>query len=83
MNNQPVETFSLTRKTKQCARSRFVQHKTKQLCSHPLEFVQLPIQLNTGRLVLKKLFSALANKLNTALINKVDMVCFSPVGFDV
>ena len=45
MNNQPVETFGLTRKIKQCARSRFVQHKTKQLCSLLLKFVELPNQL--------------------------------------
>ena len=31
-NNWPVEMFGGTRKTKQCAGSRFVQRKTKQLC---------------------------------------------------
>ena len=35
------------------------------------------------RLVLKKTFSALASTLNMGLINKVDMVCLSPVGYGV
>ena len=39
---------------------------------------------NTGKLVLKKLFfPAFASKLNMGLINKVVMVCSSPVGCDV
>ena len=38
----------------------------------------------TRRLVLKKtLFSAWASTLNMGLINKVDMVCLSPVGYGV
>ena len=41
MNNLTVETFVLTRRTKQCARSRFVQHKTKQLCSLPSQPVRI------------------------------------------
>ena len=45
MKNEQVETFGPTRKTKQCARSRFVQHETKQLCSLHLKFVELPDQL--------------------------------------
>ena len=32
---------SLTRKTKQCAQSRSVQHKTKDICSLPLKSVEL------------------------------------------
>ena len=40
--------------------------------------------LNTRRLVLKKnCFSAWASTLNMDLINKVDMVCLSPVGYGV
>ena len=40
--------------------------------------------MNTRRLVLKKtVFSAWASTLNMGLINKVDMVCLSPVGYDV
>ena len=36
------------------------------------------------RLVLKKtVFSAWASTLNMVLINKVDMVCLSPVGYGV
>ena len=31
----------------------------------------------------KTVFSELASKLNTGLINNVDMVCFLPVGLDV
>ena len=31
----------------------------------------------------KKLFSAFASTLNMGLINKVDMVCLSPVGYGV
>ena len=31
----------------------------------------------------KNCFSAWASTLNTGLINKVDMVCLSPVGYDV
>ena len=39
---------------------------------------------NTRRLVLKKnCFSAWASTLNMGLINKVDMVCLSPVGYGV
>ena len=39
---------------------------------------------NTRRLVLKKtVFSAWASTLNMGLINKVDMVCLSPVGYGV
>ena len=45
MNNKPIETFEFTRKTKLCARSRFVQHKTKHFCILPLKFVELPNQL--------------------------------------
>ena len=38
----------------------------------------------TRRLVLKKnCFSAWASTLNMGLINKVDMVCLSPVGYGV
>ena len=39
---------------------------------------------STRRLVLKKnCFSAWASTLNMGLINKVDMVCLSPVGYGV
>ena len=39
---------------------------------------------NTRRLVLKKnCFSVWASTLNMGLINKVDMVCLSPVGYGV
>ena len=42
------------------------------------------VLINTRRLVLKKnCFSALASTLNMGLINKVDMVCLSPVGYGV
>ena len=40
-----VKTFELTHKTKRCAGSRFVQHKTKQLCTLLLKFVELYSQL--------------------------------------
>ena len=44
----------------------------------------LNICINTRRLVLKKnCFSAWASTLNMGLINKVDMVCLSPVGYGV
>ena len=36
--------FELARKTKQCARSRFVQHKTKQLCSSLWNRLSFPSQ---------------------------------------
>ena len=40
------------------------------------------IVYDTRRLVLKKnCFSAWASTLNMGLINKVDMVCLSPVGY--
>ena len=40
--------------------------------------------LNTRRLALKKnCFSAWASTLNMGLINEVDMVCLSPVGYGV
>ena len=41
MSNYPVETFGFTREAKQRARSRFVQLKTKQVCSLSLKFVEL------------------------------------------
>ena len=43
MNNYPVETFGFTQKSKQCAGSRFVQHKTKQLCTFLLKFADRPV----------------------------------------
>ena len=55
MNNSPVETFGFARKAKQCARSRFVQHKTKPLCSLPLEFLELPNQLVLSASVIGRL----------------------------
>ena len=36
MNNQPVETFGLARKTRRCARTRFVQYKKAALFT-PIE----------------------------------------------
>ena len=42
--NATEQLNELTRKTKQCGRSRFVQHKM-QHCSLPLKFVKLPNQL--------------------------------------
>ena len=40
-------------------------------------------QIDTRRLVLKKTLFAWASTLNMGLINKVDMVCLSPVGYGV
>ena len=51
---------------------------------HTLNLLQGSSRLrNTLRLVLKKTFSAWASTLNMGLINKVDMVCLSPVGYGV
>ena len=38
MNNEPVKRFGLRHWTKRCASSRFVQPKTKQLCTLLLKF---------------------------------------------
>ena len=46
MSNLPVKTFGLTRRTKQCARSRFVQHKTKQSSLFTLSEKLLSFQTN-------------------------------------
>ena len=35
-----METFGIAHKTEQCTGSRFVQHKTKQLCTLLLKFVE-------------------------------------------
>ena len=51
-----------------------------QVFSAILNVVTWQASLNTRRLVLKKTFSAWASTLNMGLINKVDMVCLSPVG---
>ena len=47
MNIQSVQTFVLTRRTIQYAWSRFVQHKTKQLCSLPFQPVDLINDVST------------------------------------
>ena len=59
------------------------QHGRPVLCL--LCLLGLSENLNsTRRLVLKKnCFSAWASRLNMGLINKVDMVCLSPVGYGV
>ena len=52
----------------------------------PLNYYRNPVNLIsiTRRLILKKnCFSAWASTLNMGLINKVDMVCLSPVGYGV
>ena len=51
ISNEPVKAFWLTRKTKQCAGSRFAQHKTKQLCTLLLKFVELPNQFALSTMV--------------------------------
>ena len=46
MNNQPIKTFGLTHWTIQCARSRLVQPKTKQLCTLLLKFFEFHNQFD-------------------------------------
>ena len=59
--------------------SRVVVKKTKGEMGPPQG-----LWLKSRRLVLKKnCFSAWASTLNMGLINKVDMVCLSPVGYGV
>ena len=49
-----------------------------------LSVFPMSIHALSRRLVLKKtVFSAWASTLNVGLINKVDMVCLSPVGYGV
>ena len=48
---------------------------------HVLELIRLNFQLKTS--FEKNCFSAWASTLNMGLINKVDMVCLSPVGYGV
>ena len=61
------------------ASSRVVVKKTKGEMGPPQG-----LWLKSRRLVLKKnCFSAWASTLNMGLINKVDMVCLSPVGYGV
>ena len=45
IDNSPVRIFGQIHWTKQCAGSRFVQPKTKQLCTLILKFVELDNQL--------------------------------------
>ena len=53
-------------------------------CSNPISKNFENHASRTRRLVLKKnCFSAWASTLNMGLINKVDMVCLSPVGYGV
>ena len=45
------------------------------------DFVWSQVSQITGRLVLKKTFSAWASTLNMGLPTKIDIVCFLPVGY--
>ena len=46
-------------------------------------FVQLTLHVHAKTSFEKNCFSAWASTLNMGLINKVDMVCLSPVGYGV
>ena len=58
MSNKPVKAFGLALKTKQFAGSRFVEHKTKQLCKPPLKYVGLYRELVLSTMMEHRKFQA-------------------------
>ena len=61
-----------------------LETSAKQATNIPYQPLLIKPIFSARRLVLKKtVFSAWASTLNMGLINKVDMVCLSPVGYGV
>ena len=61
-----------------------LETSAKQATNIPYQPLLIKPIFSVRRLVLKKtVFSAWASTLNMGLINKVDMVCLSPVGYGV